>query len=593
MKCVAQRLLGIALAVSLVLAKSADQARATTFVVPADDALVASSAVVALGTVEAIATTAAGVDQLHTAVTVAVEMQVKGPSMDVVTFIEPGGEAEGVRRVVFGAAHFFVGERVLVFLRQRPDGHLATNGMAMGKYTVVRSTSGDVARRQLGGADGAAALTYDARRGVLSVAPAADQRPLAEFLDELAGMVAAEPAAGALQQSIPSPPPARGGAAFTFLGPPAARWTEPDAGLAVGYRVDAGGDASLGSNASSLAVRRAMAALSHPESSLRLTDAGPATPARFQACDGVSTIQFNDPFGEIGAPSNCGGILAIGGYCTSSATTTVPGVPYPMQRISEGDLTVNDGFAGCGFWTATNLAEVLTHELGHTVGLGHSSESGREADPALKDATMYYMAHFDGRGAALRGDDVAGVRTLYPAAAPSDADGDGIVDGSDNCPDVDNLDQTDADGDGRGDACDPIRVRAFTIWTDAQGLALTVQVHFPPGSVFDPARQSITVNVGDSTGVLYEGTVSARTWRRSASSLPAYSGTLTSSLSDARGRLAFRWLRGTTASITVRASGSALSRASGEQTVITFTFGGASFTEPLVLDRSGDAWVRR
>jgi len=593
MKCVAQTLVGTALASTLLLAAGHDQARATTFVVMSDDALVASSAVVAVGTVQAIATGGDTPGRLHTTVRLAVEEQVKGPPLDTVTFLEPGGEADGVRRVVFGAAHFFVGERVLVFLRQRPDGHLATNAMAMGKYTIVRAADGDVARRQLGGEAGAAALTYDARRGVLVAAEPTDQRPLGAFLDELRALAAADGETADALQAIPAPAPTVGGAAFTFLGPPAARWTEPDAGLAVGYRVDRAGDAALGSKATSLAVQRAMSALSHPDTSLRLTDAGPATPARFQACDGVNTIQFNDPFGEIGAPSNCGGVLAIGGYCTSSATTTVPGVPYPLQRISEGDLTVNDGFAGCGFWTATNVAEVLTHELGHTVGLGHSSENGREPDPTLKDATMYYLAHFDGRGAALRGDDIAGLRTLYPAAPARDEDGDGVVDGSDNCPSVENADQVDGDGDGRGDACDAIRVRSFTIWTDAHGLAITAQVYFPPGSGFDPARQSISVGLQDSTGALYQGTISSRTWRRSTSSLPAYSGTLSSSMSDARGRLAFRWLRGTTATITVRASCGTLALASGDQTVMTLTFGATTYTEPLLLERSGNAWVRR
>lgn len=37
---------------------------------------------------------------------------------------------------------------------------------------------------------------------------------------------------------------------------------------------------------------------------------------------------------------------------------------------------------------------------------------------------------------------------------PSDRDGDGIIDGSDNCPDNSNPDQADSDGDGLGDACD-------------------------------------------------------------------------------------------------------------------------------------------
>ncbi|WP_372791039.1 calcium-binding protein, partial [Paraconexibacter sp.] len=39
--------------------------------------------------------------------------------------------------------------------------------------------------------------------------------------------------------------------------------------------------------------------------------------------------------------------------------------------------------------------------------------------------------------------------------AIADADGDGIADGSDNCPSIANPTQADADGDGIGDACDP------------------------------------------------------------------------------------------------------------------------------------------
>lgn len=38
---------------------------------------------------------------------------------------------------------------------------------------------------------------------------------------------------------------------------------------------------------------------------------------------------------------------------------------------------------------------------------------------------------------------------------PADADGDGIVDGSDNCPSNANADQADADSDAKGDVCDP------------------------------------------------------------------------------------------------------------------------------------------
>ncbi|MFO1462440.1 MAG: Calx-beta domain-containing protein [bacterium] len=42
------------------------------------------------------------------------------------------------------------------------------------------------------------------------------------------------------------------------------------------------------------------------------------------------------------------------------------------------------------------------------------------------------------------------------AAPGADADGDGIANAADNCPDVANADQADSDGDGLGDACDSV-----------------------------------------------------------------------------------------------------------------------------------------
>jgi hypothetical protein len=65
---------------------------------------------------------------------------------------------------------------------------------------------------------------------------------------------------------------------------------------------------------------------------------------------------------------------------------------------------------------------------------------------------------------SVSGGDVGGLYNLSPASfrlivdpAPvTDADGDGVPDGEDNCPGTANADQTDTDGDGLGDACDPL-----------------------------------------------------------------------------------------------------------------------------------------
>jgi hypothetical protein len=64
---------------------------------------------------------------------------------------------------------------------------------------------------------------------------------------------------------------------------------------------------------------------------------------------------------------------------------------------------------------------------------------------------------------ALTGSDISGTDRLFAdytsfdtsePPPPSDTDGDGVPDATDNCDAVPNTDQADADGDGQGDACD-------------------------------------------------------------------------------------------------------------------------------------------
>jgi hypothetical protein len=252
---------------------------------------------------------------------------------------------------------------------------------------------------------------------------------------------------------------------------------------------------------------------------------------------------------------NCGGILAIGGFCsTDSSTSTVNGTTF--VRITEGDVTINDGFAGCTFWTATNLAEVLTHELGHTIGLAHSSENPSETNPVLKDATMYYLAHFDRRGTAIRSDDIAGVRALYPAAPPP-------------------ANQ------------DAVRLRSFTI--DGGGLVLNAIIRFPSDVVFQPTRDSMTIQLQGSGGTLYSGTVSARSMRRA--SRPATYVAVVSSDNGA-GMIMFNWMRGNAATVVLRVQGAQFPVASGGPASLLFQFGDHNFIKQLTLQPSGSgSWV--
>ena len=89
------------------------------------------------------------------------------------------------------------------------------------------------------------------------------------------------------------------------------------------------------------------------------------------------------------------------------------------QRLLDSDIIFWDsgfkfftGSIGCGIVSnAVYLEDVATHELGHALGLNHSSSS---------DATMYPSYSYCSQAMrTLASDDVAGVKALYPAAAPS------------------------------------------------------------------------------------------------------------------------------------------------------------------------------
>ena len=385
---------------------------ATIFVPMGVDDLARSSSAIVIGTVGDLT----GVEQnrrVFTLVTVSIEQVLKGDLAEpVITLKESGGIVAGKQEIIFGAPSFRPGEYVLLFLTRRPDGSLQTNQLAQGKFGIANDAAGVPRAVQHFGS------------GSMIVIPPGGTPPSGPVrLDELLDTVRNAVSTGG---SAPAPPPRRTvppqvpaahevTSEFTLLND--GRFFEADLGMPLNFLIDSRGDAILGLDASRQAIDDAFAAWTNVETaSIILADSG-VTDDLTLPCDGPHKVRFDDPDNEIPPPVDCKGTLGVGGLCVDTAETKIFN-NTTFQHGTRAGLTLADGWEGCSVWTACNVAEIATHEIGHAIGLGHSSERQFEPDATLREATMYFAAHFDGRCASVRSDDIEGLSFLYPTATP-------------------------------------------------------------------------------------------------------------------------------------------------------------------------------
>jgi hypothetical protein len=391
-------------------------AAATTYQRMADTALADQAKAIAAVRVVRSGPAPLGAGEPATDYQVQVERVVKGflPGSSVVVRVPGGDGPDGIGRKIWGAPRFQPGERALLFLNPAPDGTYRILHLMLGAFHRQDATTGpSLAVRDLSEArellpegkqsTGEAVRDFDKFADWLADRAAGNKRT-SDYV-----VVSAPGVASSMDKLV------------TMTGDDGKeiRWFRFDQGQSVSWSVHDGGQPGLGTDATVAAFRTALQAWDDDPGSNVLYDYAGLTAASggLARGDGVNAILFGDPSGsEVDGTFDCnaGGVIAKGGPSYYTATPSYQGQLY--HEAIEADIVTNNG-TDCLFRNNTRVAEeVFAHELGHTLGLGHSK---------VQDALMYANIHDDGRGARLSSDDRAAIDSLYPVAGGSGGSGGG------------------------------------------------------------------------------------------------------------------------------------------------------------------------
>ncbi len=402
MKCSSVRLILWFLLLSIVLASP--PAHAVTYVRIADQDLADQSPVIAEVRVLAV-DPSPGAARPVTDYQVEIVDLISGylPGSSIVVRVAGGRLPDGGGLYVPGAPRFVEGETALLFLGPRADGTYQIRHLMLGAFRIAELDGGQVAQRDLseahellppGEQDREPERLRDLERfrAWLEDRARGTERPADYWLEA--------PADG-----LPIP-----FEKYRLLGP--GRWTTFDGGGSQEWRAHSGGQPGQPGGGFTQFSRALAAWTNHPTTPIRYTYGGTTSATGgMTTADNVNGILFDDPNDLIDDVYSCatGGVLARGGFWyggqhNHNGTT--------FLTIREGDIVTNDGIA-CTFPGNKKAEELFAHELGHTLGLGHSSDSG---------ALMWFYIHNDGRGARLSTDDKNGIIFIYgdPPAAPSE-----------------------------------------------------------------------------------------------------------------------------------------------------------------------------